>query len=195
MPLLDPSELAALGLSPKDIPAHGSGTPQKNAGHVGSTPARVTMSQPRRQAPNHRSLISTSTRSSKRSTSESSISNSASPTLSTSRFAFEAGSEVGSTFEVCIPVPSRRKLAILQQYERFPDADLAASEEIARPGAENATNVEGKSVSDEIPPGILEDSDKPNESSGTDISLGVNDKEPVLEPEVPIVPIVSDISL
>ncbi|RVD86521.1 uncharacterized protein DFL_004792 [Arthrobotrys flagrans] len=182
MPLLEPNEVVALGLSPKDIPAHKPRTRKslQGAGHVGSTGARVTMSQTRRRAPtNHRNLISTSSRSSGKSTSNSSPSDSASPTLTASRFAFGAGVEVGSNFEVCIPIPSKRKLAVLQQYERFPDADMATDEEIARVGVEDAQDAGRENPVGENQPEAPEHSDEPNGSSGADIGIDTSDKQPV----------------
>ncbi|KAF3088774.1 hypothetical protein TWF569_007630 [Orbilia oligospora] len=199
MPLLEPSEVVALGLSPKDIPAHKPQTPRKGAGHVGYSTARVTMAQTstRRKALNHRNLISTSSRSSGRSTSNSfsSNSNSASPTLSTSRLAFGAGARTGSSFEVCIPIPSKREQAVLQQYERFPDADIATDVEIIRVGVEDAQEWTQDDPIGETQPDVPGHSSGPNGLSGTDIDLDMSEKRSTLEPEVPEVPTVRDVSL
>ncbi|KAF3278288.1 hypothetical protein TWF970_004733 [Orbilia oligospora] len=201
MPLLEPSEVVALGLSPKDIPAHKPQTPRKGAGHVGSSTARVTMAQTstRRKALYHRNLISTSSRSSGRSTSNSSSSNpnsnSASPTLSTSRLAFGAGARTRSSFEVCIPIPSKREQAVLQRYERFPDADIATDVEIIRVGVKDAQEWTQDDPIGETQPEVLGHSSGPNGLSGTDIDLDMSEKRSTLEPEVPIISIVRDVSL
>ncbi|KAK6508252.1 hypothetical protein TWF506_010349 [Arthrobotrys conoides] len=195
MPLLEPSEIVALGLSPEDIPAHKPQTPRKSAGHIGSSAARVTLSQSRRKAANHRNLISTSSRSSARSTSNSSPSDSASPTLSASRLASSAGVEIGSHFEVCIPIPSKRKQAVLQQYERFPDADIATDGDIVRVGAKDVEDGAKEDHIDKAQPEALGHSNGPSGSFGTDIDTDMDEKGPALESEIPIVPIVSDVSL
>ncbi|KAK6526856.1 hypothetical protein TWF281_010053 [Arthrobotrys megalospora] len=215
MPLLEPSEVVALGLSPKNIPAHKPQTPRKNpqgASQVGA--GRVTNYAHTRRGP--RNLLSTSSYSSK---SDTSTSNSASPTLSTSRFALEAGAEVGSNFEVCIKIPSKRKLAVLQRYERFPDADMATKEArvdiegmhkkeqeepvkdgLPKESARETVKPAPASTELEPPTGLVkEDQPGPEEHSkgpnGTSADIHTSDKQPIPEPEAPIVPITSDISL
>ncbi|KAK6350159.1 hypothetical protein TWF696_006403 [Orbilia brochopaga] len=146
MPLLEPSEVAALGLSPKDIPAHKrqtssqSGSP--SAGRVGRASSSVvtaTSSPHTRRGKLNKQLAAVSTSSTSASPpivasqattsplASTSTSASASPTAA-SRFTFgTAGGSSGSSFEVCIKVPSKRKHAQLQQYQRFPDADSATT--------------------------------------------------------------------
>ncbi|KAK6512147.1 hypothetical protein TWF481_001039 [Arthrobotrys musiformis] len=197
MPLLEPSEVVALGLSPKDIPAHKAHSPRKSlygAGQVGSkshaTAGRVTTHTPHSR---RRNLISTSlpTRgSSGRSTSGSSLSGSASPTVSSG---FRSG------FEVCIPIPSTSKLAVLQQYEKFPEADMATDGvSFALAVGDVPEEARGESIAEaqsELP--AAENLDEANGSSGAgNADVDMNDKQSIVaELEVPIVPIVSDISL
>ncbi|KAF3903429.1 hypothetical protein ABW20_dc0101223 [Dactylellina cionopaga] len=130
MPFLDPSEVAALGLSPKDIPAYKSqasplraNTSASSVQHYRTRNSSSSVTTRR----NNRTSGTTSFTSSGSSTSSASAS--ASPTLSTSRFTFGSGGETasGSSFEVCIKIPSKRRLVTLQRYERFPDADMATA--------------------------------------------------------------------
>ncbi|KAF3908556.1 hypothetical protein ABW21_db0207739 [Orbilia brochopaga] len=138
MPLLEPSEVAALGLSPKDIPAHKRQTPSQSespstrrAGRVSSSATADVSAPHTRRGTLSKQLVAVSTSSisaspplitSQATTSPSaSVSASASPTAG-SRISFGTA---GSGFEVCIKVPSKRKHAQLQQYQRFPEADTS----------------------------------------------------------------------
>ncbi|KAF3928967.1 hypothetical protein AA313_de0210231 [Arthrobotrys entomopaga] len=192
MPLLDPSEVAALGLSPNDVPAlalqHHSPvkTPTRssnsskriqNGGSVTTTPSRKTTR-----------MLTTSL------TSSSSPSASASPTLSTSKFTFEELSG-SSNFEVRVMIPSKRKLAVLQRYERFPRADLATDgsacdeerTEVKRPREEDPVETSGdKAVDDSEKEGAGQqvelngsvDADKPTDSSHFDIDGSISGEFP-----------------
>ncbi|KAK6533436.1 hypothetical protein TWF694_002376 [Orbilia ellipsospora] len=151
MPLLDPSEVAALGLSPKDVPALKHQSPVKKPSRSSNSSKRIQSASTTPLRKTTRTLTM-----SMRSPSSSSPSASASPTLSTSKFTFEELGNSGN-FEVRVMVPSKRKLAVLQRYERFPRADLAtngfAQEEeqnaAKRPREENSTDTsEEKDVSD-----------------------------------------------
>lgn len=72
---------------------------------------------------------------------------------------------------------------------------MATDEEIARVGVEDAQDAGRENPVGENQPEAPEHSDEPNGSSGADIGIDTSDKQPVQELEVPIVPIVNDISL
>ncbi|EPS39225.1 hypothetical protein H072_6999 [Dactylellina haptotyla CBS 200.50] len=130
MPLLEASEVAALGLSPDEFPIFNSSTSSPSKAAAATRDRRIPQAGgqggrtavPTRRTNRTLTLATTTASMSSRSVSSTS-SVSASPTLSASKFHF--GGDDSSNFEVCIQVPSKRKLAVLQQYERFPEADVA----------------------------------------------------------------------
>ncbi|EWC48569.1 hypothetical protein DRE_01791 [Drechslerella stenobrocha 248] len=129
MPLLDPSEVEALGLSPKDIPAYKHQTsPQRSAssgaqvGHRANVTAfSSSHTRPRNQhlskalRPYSSSLAGSLTQHAPASPSSASSASQYSSII--------AGNNTSGAFEVCIKIPSKRKHAQLRQYKHFPGAD------------------------------------------------------------------------